>query len=86
METANQQTFTIADDYDPDGDMSANANPVTTYQTYLRDVRGGMVGDMGFSLDDFKTYIAGLRKPDWKKIFATVIEDHHEMFVRLSKR
>jgi hypothetical protein len=25
-------------------------------------------------------------EPDWKKIFATVIADHHEMFVRLSKR
>jgi hypothetical protein len=40
---------------------------------------------MGFTLDDFKIYIAGLRKPDWTKIFATVIEDHHEMFVRLAK-
>ena len=57
METANQQTFTIADDYDPDGDISADANPVTAYRAYLRDVRGGMVGDMGFTLDDFKTYI-----------------------------
>jgi hypothetical protein len=66
--------------------MSANANPVTAYRAYLRDLRGGMVGDMGFTLDDFKTYIAGLRKPDWKKIFATVIEDHHEMLVRLAKR
>jgi hypothetical protein len=79
-------TFTIADDYDPDDEMSAKANPMTAYRTYLRDVRGGMVGDMGFTLDDFKTYVAGLRKPDWKKIFATVIEDHHEMFVRLAKR
>jgi hypothetical protein len=79
-------TFTIANDYDPDGDMSAKANPVTAYRTYLRDVRGGMVGDMGFTLDDFKTYIAGLRKPDWTKIFATVIADHHEMLVRLAKR
>jgi hypothetical protein len=79
-------TFTIADDYDPDGDISPDANPATAYRTYLRDVRGGMVGDMGFTLDDFKTYIAGLRKPDWKKIFATVIADHHEMFVRLAKR
>jgi hypothetical protein len=66
--------------------MSAKANPVTAYRAYLRDVRGGMVGDMGFSLDDFKTYIAGLPKTDWKKIFATVIADHHEMLVRLSKR
>jgi hypothetical protein len=68
------------------GDISPNANPVTAYRPYLADVRGGMVGDMGFTLDDFKTYIAGLRKPDWKKIFAAVIEDHHKMLVRLAKR
>ena len=63
-----RMTFTIADDYDPDGEMSPNAKPVTAYPTYLRDVRGGMVGDMGFTLDDFNTYIAGLRKPDWKNL------------------
>ena len=79
-------TFTIANNYDPDGDVSAKTNPVTAYRTYLIDVRGGMVGDTGFTLDDFKTYIAGLRKPDWTKIFATVIDDHHQMFVRLAKR
>jgi hypothetical protein len=78
--------FTISDDYDPDGDMSANADPITEYRTYLSHVRGGMVGDMGFSLADFETYVAGLRKPDWKKIFAIVLEDHHGMFVRLAKR
>jgi hypothetical protein len=27
-------TFTIANDYDPDGDMSANADPMTAYRTY----------------------------------------------------
>jgi hypothetical protein len=48
-------------------DMSANADPVTAYRTCLRDVRGGIVGDMGFSLADFKTFIAGLEKPDWTK-------------------
>jgi hypothetical protein len=86
METATSTTFTIADNCDPDGDMLANANPVTAYRTYLRDVRGGMVGDIEFTVDDFETYIAGLRKPDWTTIFATVIGDHHEMFVRLAKR
>ena len=79
-------TFTIADDYDPDGDMSPNADPTTEYRAYLADVRGGMVGDMGVTLEDFKTYIAGLRKPDWAKIFKTVIDDRHEMLVRLAKR
>lgn len=31
---------------------------------YLAEGRRGMFGDLGFVLDDFKTYIAGLRKPD----------------------
>jgi hypothetical protein len=79
-------TFTIADDYDPDGDMSPNADPTTEYRAYLSNVSGGMVGDMEFTLDDFKTYIAGLRKPDWAKMIATVIDDHHGMLVRLAKR
>jgi hypothetical protein len=79
-------TFTIADDYDPDGDISPNAKPTTEYRAYLANVRGGMVGDMGFTLDDFKTYIAGLREPDWAKMIATVIDEHREMLVRLAKR
>ena len=78
--------FPIADDYDPDGDMSANANPVTHTGLTCAMSEGGMVGDMGFTVDDFKTYIAGLRRPDWEKVFATVIDDHHEMFVRLPQR
>jgi hypothetical protein len=32
-------TFTISDDYDPDGDMSPNADPITEYRTYLGHVR-----------------------------------------------
>jgi hypothetical protein len=42
--------FTIANDFDPDGDMSSNADPMAEYLTYLADVRGSAVGDMGFSL------------------------------------
>jgi hypothetical protein len=34
---------------------------------------------------DFEAYVAGLRRPDWAKIFKTVIDDHHEMPVRLAK-
>ena len=49
-----------ADDYDPVLDMSAKANPVTAYQTYLRDVRGGMVGDMGLTVGRFQN----LHHPD----------------------
>jgi hypothetical protein len=38
------------------------------YQTYLLDIRGGMIGNMGLPLADFKAYIAGLRNPDLAKI------------------
>lgn len=30
--------YTIADDYDPDGDMRAGADPMSEYLTYLADV------------------------------------------------
>ena len=60
--------FTIANDYDPDGDMSTNADPMAEFLTYLSHVRGAAVGDMGFTLDDFKRYIAGLRKNPKGKI------------------
>jgi len=79
-------TFTIANDYDPDGDMSPDADPAKEYLSYMSHVAKGAVGDMGFSVADFETYVAGLRKPNWKSIFATVIDDHHEMLVRLAKR
>jgi hypothetical protein len=42
--------------------MSADADPVAAYLTSLEDTRLGAVGEMGFTLEDFKTYIAGLRK------------------------
>ena len=38
-------------------------DPLSEYRTYLRDVRGGMVGDMGFTRDDFKNVPANDRKP-----------------------
>jgi len=46
--------FSIADDLDPDGDMSADADPITEYLTYLDCVNAGAVGDMGFTLEDFR--------------------------------
>ena len=58
----NAPGYTIADDYDPDGDMYADADPMAEYLKYLSHVRIGVVWDMGFTLEDFKTYIAGLRK------------------------
>lgn len=54
--------YTIADDLDPDGDMSPDADPMAEYLTYPDRVGEGAVGDMGFTLEDFKGYIAGLRK------------------------
>ena len=78
--------YSIADDYDPDGDMSPNAAPVTAYRTYLSDVRGGIVGDMGFTLGDSKPTAPGCGNLIGRKILATVIEDHHEMLVRMAKR
>ncbi len=42
--------FSIVNDLDP-GRRSDGAE----YLTYLADVRGGAVGDMGFTLEDFKT-------------------------------
>jgi hypothetical protein len=57
-----ERDFTIAEDLDPDGDMPADADPMAEYLTYLAHVRGSAVGDMGLTLEDFKGYIAGLRK------------------------
>jgi hypothetical protein len=50
--------FTIADDYDPDVDIVHGADPMAEYLTYLDCVRAGAVDDMGFTLEDFKRYIA----------------------------
>jgi len=37
--------FSIADDYDPDGDRpSADSDPVSAYLMYLEDKRLGVVG------------------------------------------
>jgi hypothetical protein len=58
----NAPDYSIADEYDPDGDRpSADTDPVAAYPTYLEDKRLGAVGDMGFTLEDFKAHIAGLR-------------------------
>src|SRR5271165_5546856 len=41
--------FNIADALDPDGDIPAESEPVAAYLTYLADVTGGAVGNMGFT-------------------------------------
>ena len=45
-----ERDFTIANDYDRDGDMSASTDPMTEYLTYLGHVHKGAVGGMGFTL------------------------------------
>jgi hypothetical protein len=55
--------YSIARDYDPYNEiLSADSDPMAAYLTYLADVTGGAVGNMHFTLDDFKAYIAGLRQ------------------------
>ena len=53
--------YTIRDDYDPDGDLTYDADPVAAYLTYREDVRIGFVVEMGFTLEDFRGYISSLR-------------------------
>jgi hypothetical protein len=47
---------------DPDRKISRNADPLVEYTNYLSDVKSGMVGDMGFTLEDFELYIASLQR------------------------
>jgi hypothetical protein len=54
--------FTIAEHLDPDREISRNADPLVEYTNYLSDVKSGMVGDMGFTLEDFELYIASLQR------------------------
>jgi hypothetical protein len=53
--------YSIRDDYDPDGDLNADADPVAAYLTYREDVRIGFVVEMRFTLEDFREYISSLR-------------------------
>ena len=53
--------YSIANDYDPNGDMPATADCVAEYLTYLAEFDSGAVGDMGFMLEDFRRYIEGRR-------------------------
>ena len=43
-------------------DMQADADPMSEYLTHVSQVREGAVGDMGFTLEDFRRYIDALRK------------------------
>jgi hypothetical protein len=55
--------FTIREDYDPDGDLTSDADPEAAYLTYREDVRNGFVVEMGFTLEDFREYIVSLDRP-----------------------
>ena len=55
--------FTIREDYDPDGDLTDDADPMAAYLTYREDVRIGFVVDMGFTLTDFREHIESLHRP-----------------------
>jgi hypothetical protein len=54
--------YTIANDYDQHGDLSADDDPLTQYLIYFCAIRSDGGGDMGFTFEDFQRYIAGLRK------------------------
>ena len=49
--------WSIANDFDPETDISPDADPVILYLDYLTGVREGAVGDIGFVLEDFKQWV-----------------------------
>ena len=55
--------YTIRQDYDRDGDLTADADPLDAYLTYREYVQLGRVHGMGFTLADFRKYIASLDRP-----------------------
>jgi hypothetical protein len=42
------------------GDWRPDADPMAEYLSYLADERASAVGDMAFTVEDFKRYFAGL--------------------------
>ena len=72
--------YTISADYDPDDEMPTDTDPLEAYQTYVDDRDAGH-GDMGFTLEDFKQYIAEMRqrrkqrlpKEEGYSLFQTVV-------------
>ena len=57
-----EDLYTIREDYDPDGDLTADTDPVAAYMTYREEVGLGYVREMHFGLIDFERYIASLRE------------------------
>jgi hypothetical protein len=59
----NAPEYSIARDYDPGQEiLSAESDPIAACLTYLADVTGGAVGNMGFTVDDFREYINSLKQ------------------------
>ena len=54
--------YTIANDYDPHGDLSADDDPLTEYLIYFCAIRSDGGGDLGFTLKDFERHIFELGK------------------------
>jgi hypothetical protein len=52
--------YSIAADYDLSSDISADSDAMVEYLTYLAAVQDGLIDGMGFTLRDFRRYIAGL--------------------------
>ena len=50
-------------DYDPGGErLSADSDPREAFLTYVDAKHAGAIGDMKFTLQDFREHIARLRK------------------------
>jgi hypothetical protein len=50
-------------DYDPGGErLSADSDPREAFLTYVDEKHTGAIGDMGFTFQNFKDYIAELRR------------------------
>jgi hypothetical protein len=54
--------FSVEHDWDPDGEIRPGADPEDEYAIYNGEVAGGLIPDLGFTLQDFQVYIAGLRQ------------------------
>jgi hypothetical protein len=58
--SAETRKYFIAADFDRRSDISADSDAMVEYLTYLAYVQDGLISDMGFTLRDFRRYIAGL--------------------------
>jgi hypothetical protein len=57
-----EKIYSIAHDLDPNGDIRPDADPMAKYRKYHVGIQKGVTDDLGFTLEDFERYIAGLRK------------------------